>query len=81
MDVAGRVTVFAFEVFDLETRDYRLSRYKASRELIGKWGGRLLEGTGEKVDPGELDRHGRFRRVATGWGELPKEASKNSLNT
>ena len=31
---------------------------------------RVLEGTGEDVPLSELDAQGRYRRIATGWGEL-----------
>ena len=32
--------------------------------------GDILEGTHEDVDVSALDQHGRYRRIATGWGEL-----------
>jgi hypothetical protein len=30
----------------------------------------IVEGTGQEVLRSELDNEGRYRRIATGWGEL-----------
>ena len=64
--------VYAYEEFHPATASFRLARHKAPRHLIERIGARLIEGTGEEVAVGELDANGRFRRVATGWGELPE---------
>lgn len=71
MEQTETVTVFSFRVFDTESRDMRLSRYKAPRDVIARLGGEALEGTSEHVSHAELDKQGRYRRIATGWGELP----------
>ena len=72
MKRAGTVEVFSFCVFDFEAREMRLTRYKASRDVIvTAFGGEVVEGTGQDVSPAELDEHGRWRLVATGWGALP----------
>jgi hypothetical protein len=48
-------------------RDGRDAVQKASRRNSAA---KILEGTGQGVSLDELDGHGRFRRIATGWGEL-----------
>lgn len=65
------VRVFAFEEFHADSGTFRLARHKAPRHLIERWNARPIEGTGEDVSTAELDEAGRFRRLATGWGELP----------
>ncbi len=65
------VTVYSFQVVDFGPERTRLAAFKAPRELIlSKFQGEPLEGTGEEVPVAELDAEGRYRRVATGWGEL-----------
>lgn len=72
MGTMDRVTVFNFSVFELGTDAPIVSPYKATRETIEKrLKLKVLEGTGEDVPRDALDGQGRFRRVATGWGELP----------
>ena len=66
------VTVYSFLVIDLRPESPTVSTFKASRVLIRqKFNGQVLEGTGEEVSITELDAEGRYRRIATGWGELP----------
>lgn len=73
MQVADTVTVYAFQVFDLAAAGYRISPFKAPRELVAqRFGGEVLEGTDEGVPMSDLDGEGRFRRVATGWGDLSR---------
>jgi hypothetical protein len=65
------VVVYAFHdvVAGIETGP--LAPFKATRQTIVEvYRGRLLEGTREKVPREALDAHGRYRRVATGWGDL-----------
>ncbi len=65
------VTVYAFRVLDPSAEFPRIAGFKAPREAIERrYGGEVLEGTAEQVSAHELDREGRYRRVATGWGEL-----------
>jgi len=66
------VTVYNFQVIGLRPESPTVSTFKASRVLIQqKFKGQVLEGTGEDVSITELDAEGRYRRIATGWGELP----------
>ncbi|MDL2337725.1 MAG: hypothetical protein QFE16_07785 [Pseudomonadota bacterium] len=72
MDQVNAVEVFGFRVFDPRAHELRVSKYKASRHVIVTlFGGEVLEGTAEHVSSKDLDEHGRYRRIATGWGELP----------
>ncbi len=65
------VTVYSFQVVDFGPERARHSTFKASRELIlSKFKGEPLEGTGEDVPIADLDAEGRYRRIATGWGDL-----------
>lgn len=74
MEPGDSVTVYSFSVVDLrelDTQATRLSKYKATRESIAACPGAVvLEGTGQEVSRAELDEQGRYRRIATGWGEL-----------
>jgi hypothetical protein len=74
MEQIDSVTVYSFTIVDLHQLDaqaMRLSSYKATRESIrARRGAEVLEGTGQKVSRAELDEEGRYRRMATGWGEL-----------
>lgn len=65
------VKVYSFRIFDSEIGGRRHAAYKASRETIASiLGSELLEGTEQEVAAGELDELGRYRRIATGWGEV-----------
>lgn len=68
---ADTVTVYSFRVFELDAEAYHVASFKAPRHLITeRFRGDVLEGTGVEVDADELDEHGCYRRVATGWGAL-----------
>jgi hypothetical protein len=68
---AGLAAVYNFlELTDQGPEDMRHSRYQATREAILRLGGKLIEGTEHWVPVDQLDELGRYRRVATGWGEL-----------
>lgn len=72
MDKEAVVTVYSFRVQRFPPELASHANFKATRELIlHKFKGDVLEGTGEEVLVAELDAEGRFRRIATGWGELP----------
>jgi len=72
MNTIDLVTVFYFSRFELGSQTPAISSYKATRETIEtRLKGKVLEGTGEKVPRDAIDREGRFRRIATGWGDLP----------
>lgn len=68
---ARTVTVYSFCLYDLDSRSMRQLPYKLARPAIKAIkGAELLEATAEEVLPDALDAQGRYRRVATGWGEL-----------
>lgn len=71
MDSVQTVKVYSFRVLERVPETYRVSSFKAPRQaIVERYRGEVLEGTGEEVDVTELDAHGRYRRVATGWGAL-----------
>ena len=71
MNDTQTVTVFYFQTMGDSIEMARMAGYKATREQIGAMrGAKLLEGTGERVPTSELDEHGHYRRMPTGWGEL-----------
>ena len=71
MAIDSTVTVYSFRTYDETTRSLELARFKAPRELIAtRFKGQVLEGTEEVIEASALDREGRYRRIATGWGEL-----------
>lgn len=72
MKTADHVTVFNFCQFESGSDQPVVSTYKATRDtIVNALRCQVLEGTGEEVPRDALDGKGRFRRVATGWGELP----------
>ena len=65
------VKVYNYRLLDTTPELSVLSSYKAPREIVArKFRGEVLEGTGEEVPVAELDALGRYRRIASGWGEL-----------
>lgn len=71
MDESNPVKVFNFWTLDKGVETPTLAPFKATREAIARtWNGRVAEGTEQVVDESELDRSGRYRRIASGWGEL-----------
>ena len=76
MEIVGKTgtvteTVYAYQVFDFQSKTMEVATYKASRQTIVQvFGGEVLEGTAEDVPSAELDAQGRWHRIATGWGEL-----------
>lgn len=65
------VTVFSYKAFDPESREMQVANGKATREAIaGMRQAEYLPGTAESVPRAALDAKGRYRRLATGWGEL-----------
>lgn len=68
---ADAITVYNFRMLDSGFETAAVSSFKATRQaIVDLFGGDPLEGTAQKVDRAELDAQGRYRRVATGWGEL-----------
>jgi hypothetical protein len=71
MDPSDVVTVFNFRTFESGSDMPLVAPYKATRQVIvERLKCEVLEGTGEQVPSTLLDDHGRYRRIATGWGEL-----------
>jgi hypothetical protein len=65
------VTVYAFRQVEDDIETGRHAPFKATREAIRDiYRGHLLDGTQEEVPVEALDTEGRYRRVATGWGDL-----------
>ena len=65
------VEVYSFRVFHIDGNEMRVARHKATRKaIVSRLGGEVLEGTGQTVPQSEVDEAGRYRRIATGWGEL-----------
>ncbi len=71
MDECEAVEVFNYLAFDVEAREMRLSKHKASREVVSRLDGRVLEDTSEMVARSDLDPYGRFCRVARAWAPKP----------
>ena len=72
MKIADLVTVFQFSEFESGSDKPVVSTYKATRDtIVNALRCQVVEGTGEEVPRDAIDSKGRFRRVATGWGELP----------
>jgi len=73
MKTSDHVTVFHFGLHEAGSDVPVVSSFKATREtIVNTLKCEVLEGTGEEVPRHALDGKGRFRRVATGWGELPE---------
>lgn len=71
MSAQKLVTVFNFTEMRRSSDAPPLAPYKATRAtIVGRLNGTVLEGTGEEIPEAELDAQGRYRRVASGWGEL-----------
>ncbi|MDZ5457434.1 hypothetical protein [Azohydromonas lata] len=63
-----QVTVYSFDVFDVDGRNYM--PFKATREeILSRYGGQLIEGTAETVPLDALDDEGHYRRWSGGWTE------------
>lgn len=64
------VTVYGFHTRAGHVENPQVSLFKATPAAIQRLGGEIIEGTGEEVSREEVDGHGHYRRVATGWGAL-----------
>lgn len=70
-DNSEEVTVYNYLTFEGWQRSRVQSPFKAPREQIEKTlMGKVLEGTAQSVPASQLDEEGRYRRRATGWGDL-----------
>lgn len=70
MEQSDPVTVYGFRTYAGHAELPELAAFKATAEAVRALGGEIVHGTEEKVARAELDREGRYRRQATGWGEL-----------
>ncbi len=71
MEASTQVKVYNFWTYDKGTESPALAPYKATREAIAQlWFGKVADGTEQVVTFADLDAKGRYRRIATGWGEL-----------
>jgi hypothetical protein len=71
MEETSAVKVYNFWTYDKGAESPMLAPYKATREAITRqWKGKVADGTEQIVSLSDLDAHGRYRRIATGWGEL-----------
>ena len=67
------VTFYGVLVIERTRESPTVSAFKVSRELIlQEFKGQVLERTGQEVSITELDAEGRYRRIATGWGKVPR---------
>jgi hypothetical protein len=67
----SRLTVYNFYTLDSGYESSPVSTFKATRKAIVEiFGGDPIEGTAESVPADAVDEQGRYRRLATGWGEL-----------
>jgi hypothetical protein len=62
--------VFNFRLAEGHVENQHVAPYKATLDHIKALGGDPMPGTEEGVAADEIDAKGRYRRVATGWGEL-----------
>jgi hypothetical protein len=63
---ATHVKVYSFEVVDAQGLHHM--PFKATREIIeSRYGGRIIEGTGEDVPGTALDGKSVYQRQASGW--------------
>jgi hypothetical protein len=70
-DDSTEVTVYNYLTIDGSQGARHPAPFKAPRERIETTlNGKVLEGTAESVPASQLDAQGRYRRRATGWGEL-----------
>lgn len=64
-------TVYAFVSLERGIELTSVAPFKATRDAVeSRFGGLVLEGTAEQVDPASLDDLGRYVRRPTGWGDL-----------
>ena len=66
------VTVYGFKMWSPSDERYRVSRYKAPREVLAKYEVVVMETTGEAVPRADLDERGRYLPVGgpsvdSGW--------------
>lgn len=71
MQQESTTKVYNYIAYDARPEGFSVARHKATREaILQRLSGQVLEGTEQEVPLDELDGDGRYRRLATGWGEL-----------
>ena len=65
------VTVYGFKMWSKTEERYRVSRYKAPRDVLARYEVVVMEATGEAVSRADLDGRGRYLppggRLDSGW--------------
>jgi hypothetical protein len=56
-----KITVYYFTMYDIRADEVVQSKRPATLESVVRFGGTILEDTGEDVDPVELDAHGLLK--------------------
>jgi hypothetical protein len=70
MQEAASVVVYSLRVYPAHIENPEVAGFKAPLDIIKALGGDPIAGTAQSVLRSELDHQGRYRRIATGWGEL-----------
>lgn len=70
MKATDSIVVYSLRLYPAQPENLEVAGFKAPLDLIRALGGEPIAGTGQSVPRSELDRQGRYRRIATGWGEL-----------
>lgn len=70
MQEVATVVVYGLHLYSANVENREVAGFKATLDRIKALGGQPMEGTAQSVLLSELDRQGRYRRIATGWGEL-----------
>lgn len=70
MQEVATVVVYSLHLHPAHAESLEVAGFKAPLEVIKALGGEPIAGTAQSVLSTELDRQGRYRRIATGWGEL-----------
>lgn len=64
------VSVYRFEMYDIESDRSSIRPLRATREAIDRFGGKIIEESREEIDQSELDADGCLR------DKPPKEGSE-----
>ena len=70
MQEVDSVVVYSLRLYPAHTENLEMAGFKATLDVIKALGAEPIAGTAQSVPRSELDRQGRYRRIATGWGEL-----------
>jgi len=72
MNADDLVTVYGFKMWSQTEERYRVSRFKAPRDVLARYEVVVMEATGEAVPRADLDARGRYLPVGglsadSGW--------------